>query len=208
MVPKVPSSPERETRTKVGRRRCDRLCWQVSPSSARPRGARHGTLSLCLRLGGQGAKRLYSPLCSPSSPPRLSPPSSRSGINCPVAARALQRDCTMATEMGTHAKSKPSSMAPASPTQVGLAPRAHGFTLQRPARLGGGTGESGQGVLHPLRPLPTPRPHLFAFKEKCTKENSGLAGGHAFPPWRLGHMPANQGADSPPCGCGVRGEGV
>lgn len=32
--------------------------------------------------------------------------------------------------------------------------------------------------------------------------------GHAFPPWRLGHTPANQGADAPPCGCGVRGEGV
>lgn len=31
--------------------------------------------------------------------------------------------------------------------------------------------------------------------------------GNAFSPWRLGHTPANQGADAPPCGCGVRGEG-
>ena len=32
--------------------------------------------------------------------------------------------------------------------------------------------------------------------------------GPAFPPWRLGYMPAYQGADAPPCGYGVCGEGV
>ena len=42
--------------------------------------------------------------------------------------------------------------------------------------VGGGSGESQRGVLQPLSPLPTPRPRLFAFKEKRTKENSGRVG--------------------------------
>ena len=94
-----------------------------------------------------------------------------------------------------------------SPTGAGPAPQACGVPIQPPSRLGGGSGEFQRGVRHPLRPLPTPLSGLFAFKEIHSEENRGRFG-HAFPPRRLGHTTANQGADAPPCGCGVLREGA
>lgn len=59
-----------------------------------------------------------------------------------------------------------------SPIRAGPAPRAHGVAKRRPVRLWGWSGKSLRGILHPLRPLPTLRLGLFAFKGKYTEENS------------------------------------
>lgn len=93
-----------------------------------------------------------------------------------MVPRAPQCECIATTEMGAYAKPKPSSRAPVSPIRAGPAPRAHGVAKQRPARLRGWSGKSLRGILHLLRPLPTPRLGLFAFKGKHTEENSGRVG--------------------------------
>lgn len=169
--------------------------------------ARSARPSLPLRLGWarfQGA--LQSPrlpnISAPPLPACLSLWNKLPGGGHGTAAR-LHRDHGNASACKTETQLQDSI----EPYLGGTGPASSRCLHAVTHRLGGWRGESLRGVLHPPRPLPTPRSGLFAFKGNAQRKAVGRAG-HAFPPWRLGHTPANRAADTPPCGCRVRGEGV
>lgn len=201
MVPKGPGVPKR--RMKLGRGHCSWLPWQVSPFE-RPGRARCGAVSTPDAGPGEVPKGSAVPLALPS---HSAPPLSaclRLWNKLPGSGQGATARLHCEHGNGTHVKPKPSSRAPASPFGARPAPRARGVPRQPAARRGGGSGESQRGFCT----LPAPCQHharaYLHLKRKARRKTVGGAG-HAFPPWRLGHTPANQGADAPPCGCGVEG---
>lgn len=102
----------------------------------------------------------------------------------------------------THTKPKLSSRAPAIPFGAEPAPGARGVPKQPLAWLGGGS----EGFCTLLVPSQHQAQAYLHLKRKVGRKTVG-GSRHAFPHWPLGDMPANQGADAPPCGCGVGGGG-